>query len=506
MSKLPPARAKKLQDLLNRVVKPKPLLAVDGIVGKKTTAALVKLQAMAGLKKTGIVDAETASVIARAMKTGKVEKEQPTHFVKINGKWIGLTERQYKQQKQKIIKDLQRGPMLQMKINVATADAEWLHFDELNSKQWFVAMCIETTRGVKLPNHSVIAKAHRAYKECDALLKAGNLKKFYGTYPKAELIVNETVEQMLQYRKQMIEGGGNWVTGLTYTKTASFTFVGVFAAPAVGAALGTGVVASAMIGGAAVAATESAAGEIGNYSAGKEKWTPGGAILNVLIDGGVGAVIGAFSKGGSGGKHIVEATVTGLAKRIGKLVGFKLLKNALLRKIALTMLVEGFKKTLEDALKDAAKAAKGDEKMTIDKFKDNLLDNFVKGAALAPIGMAIERVSKAGADFLDPKDKQRIRDLIDKELMKQAKGQTVHVSIFDKMDKRTDDLIEKIINDEIAKSLEPTLEGLFDKWKGPLTKAVFEKELKKKLLTPAVEKKITKEATKVINKKMKVKG
>lgn len=503
MASLPAARVKKIQEMLNAIVKPRPPLAVDGIIGEKTTAALSSLQAMAGLKKTGAVDSETAAVIARAIKTGKIEKEQPTHYVKIDGKWVGLTERQYNQQKSKIVRELQRGPLFKMKQNAEAAEYEWNYFNDMNKDQWFVSFCIETTRGVSLPNKSMITKAMKAYKTCEAQLKAGDLKKFYGSFPKAEIVVNDAVDQMRNYRSQMIEGGGNWVTGLTYTKTASFTFVGVFAAPAAGATLGTGVVASAVIGGAGTAIVQSGAQEIGNFAADKAGWTPGGAILNVVIDGGIGAILGYFTKGGSGGKHVVETTVAKLAAQIGKKVGFSLLKNETLRKIALFMVTEGFKKALEDAIKDVGKAVKGDKKMTVEKFTDNLVENFLKGIAFAPIGKIIENVAKGGAKYLAEKDRKRIWDLALGEVAKQAGGKTIHIG---EIDKRTQALVEKIINDEIAKSLEPTMDAIFKSWKGELTKAAFEKEVQKKMLTPAMEKKIHKEAVKIVAKSVKAKA
>ncbi|MFQ5622258.1 MAG: peptidoglycan-binding domain-containing protein [Paracoccaceae bacterium] len=92
MATMAPAKAEKLQDMLNKVVKPKPPLNVDGIIGKKTKAAIKLLQSKAKLKQSGEIDSETAIVIARVIKTGKIEKEQPKHFVKIGAAALSATQ------------------------------------------------------------------------------------------------------------------------------------------------------------------------------------------------------------------------------------------------------------------------------------------------------------------------------------------------------------------------------------------------------------------------------
>ncbi len=500
MASMTSARAKKLQDMLNRLIKPKPPLEVDGIIGDKTEAALKLLQGKAGLKKTGEIDSETAAVITRAMTTGKIEKEQPVHFYKVNGKYVGMTQKQYAAFRKKLIGQLRRGPLGQMRGNVVTAEAEWEHFDALNRDQWFVSTCIEFTRGVDLPKKSVIAKARKAYNECEAAVSSGNLKRFADIYPKCEKTVNDTVVLMRAYRENMIDGGGNWVTGLTFTKTASFTFVGVFAAPVTGAALGTGVVASAMIGGAAVSVTQTAAGEVGNWSAGQANWTPGGALKNTLIDGGIGAITGFLTKGASGGKHVVEAAIAKLAPKLAKETGFKLLSTTTVKKATLYLMTEGAKKTLEGVLADIGKAAKGDKKMTIDKFLDNLAVNFIKGVGMGPVGKVIEKFAKNAAGALSEKDKKRIWDVVLKEVAKQAKGETISV---DMIDQRTRALVDKIVNDQIAKNLDNVIAAVYDNWKGPMSPAALEKKLVEEFLSPARLKAIAALSAKPVKKNLK---
>ncbi|WP_039163901.1 peptidoglycan-binding domain-containing protein [Leisingera sp. ANG-M1] len=474
MARMAPARAKKLQSLLNEKVNPKPPLEVDGIIGPKTQAALKALQKKAGLKATGEVDSETAAVIARAEKTGAVEKEQPTRFFKQNGKWVGLTEREYQAQLKKIVMELERGPLREMRMAVSSLESLWDYFYDLNSEQWFVSFCIETTSGAEMPKRSEVAKARKAFEQCQAAVKSKNLAKFQAIYPKCEKRVNGTLDAMRAYRAKMIGGGENWVTGLKFTKTASFTFVAVMAAPVAASSLGTGVVASAVIGGGGVAMVESSATEVGKWGAGAKDWSVGGAISNVLIDTGAGAILGLIAKGGGGGKHMVEALAAKLLPRLAAQAGFKLLSKTALKKAVMFLITEGGKKALEGAVKDVAKAFKGDKKMTMDKFFDNVANNFLAGIALGPLGKVIEGFAKKAADHLSPKDKQRIWDLALKELSKQSKGQTFHIS---QIDKRTRELMEKAINDQLAKQLDNVLEVVYSSWKGPMSPQAFQKKV-----------------------------
>ncbi|MEM7439257.1 MAG: peptidoglycan-binding domain-containing protein [Pseudomonadota bacterium] len=504
MAKMSKPQAQKLQKMLNDIVKPSPPLAVDGIVGKKSKAALKLLQRKAGLPPTGEVDSETAAVITRVMKTGKVEKEPPKHFYKIGGKLVGMTEKQYAAYRKKLIRELKSGPLGKMRSAVVGAEAEWEHFDKMNKDQWFVSWCIETTRGTDLPPKSLIAKARKAYEGCQKALNAGDLKKFYSLAPNAEKQINEAASKMVKYRNDMIDGAGNWVTGLTFTKTASFTFVGVFAAPVAAGALGTGAVASAVIGGAAVAATESAAGEIGKGVAGEANWTPGGALKRTLIDAGVGGIVGIFNKGGKGGKHVLEAAAAKIAPKLAAQSGFKLLSKTTLQKATMFLITEGGKKTMEGAVKDTAAAIKGDPKMTMDKFMGNLANNFIAGAALGPLGKVIEKFAKNASTSLSPKDRGRIMDLVLKEMTRGSKGGTVYVD-FKKLDSKTQALVEKTINDQVAKQLDNVLKVVYDQWKGPMSPQAFQKKVSEALATGPAAQKMAVEAAKKANKLEKAK-
>lgn len=494
------AKAKKLQQMLNQVAKPKPPLDVDGIIGKKTEAAIKLLQGMGGIKKTGVIDAQTAALISRAMKTGKLEKEQPEKFYQAGGATVGVTERQYNDEKKKLIRGLKSGPLAQMRSVVVATESEWEHMNDLNKDQWFVSFCIETTRRVELPPKSMIKKARKQYEACAAAVNSGDLQKFHKIAPRAEKIINDAAAKMGAYRDAMIDGGGNWVTALNFTQTASFTFIGVFAAPVAGATLGTGVVASAVVGGAAASATQTAASEIGNWSAGKANWTPGGAIKRTLIDAGVGGVLGVFAKGGAGGKHVIEAMTTKVMPQLAKQTGFKLLSSTTIKKATVYLVTEGGKKSLEGAVKDTAEAIKGDSKVTMDKFMGNLANNFISGAALGPMGKVIEKFAKNASRSLAPADKKRVWDLVLKELSKQAKGETIHI---DSINNRAQALIEKTINDQIAKQLDNVLDVVYDNWKGPMSPEALQKKVSETLTSGGRDKKIAAEAAKAAKKAVK---
>ncbi|MAC78120.1 MAG: hypothetical protein CML66_08660 [Rhodobacteraceae bacterium] len=500
MARMPVEKAQKLQTMLNDVVKPNPPLKIDGIIGKRTKAALKLLQKKAGLKQSGEVDTQTAPVVARVQSTGKVEKEQPEVFIEINGKLVGLTMAQYETRKKALIADLRRGPLRKMMLNVSTAEDAWDYFDALNKDQWFVSFCIETTRRVNLPARAILSKARQAYQQCDQALSGGDLTRFHKIYPGAEHTVNDAVRQMHAYRREMIEGGDNWVTGLTFTRTASFTFVGVFAAPAVGATLGTGVVASAMIGGAAVSATQTAAGEGGKWSAGTEGWTAGGAVRDTVVDAGVGAILGLIGKGGGGGKNVVNAAADKVFSKLAAEQGFKLLSKTTVKKAALYMMTEGAKGAMTGAVNDAAKRVKGDRKITVDTFAENVAVNFVKGAAFAPFGKVISGFAGKAADRLDAKDKKKITTLVLVELTKQAKGAGKGVAVAD-IDARAKGLIDGVINAEAKKVLDRMLEEVWDKEKGPLTPPMLEKKMRDYLMRPQWAKGIAQTAAKEITKK-----
>ena len=79
-----------------------------------------------------------------------------------------------------------------------------------------------------------------------------------------------------------------------------------------------------------------------------------------------------------------------------------------------------------------------------------------------------------------------------------AKGDTIHIGAIND---RAKDLVEKIINDQVAKNLDQVIAEIYDRVKGPMSPAAFEKELRDKLISPARAKAIGLMAAQEIKKK-----
>lgn len=504
MSKMAPKKVRKLQEMLNAVVKPRPPLVVDEIFGDETQAALKSLQGIAGLPKSGEIDSATAIVVAKAIKTGKVDKEQPENFYQINGKTVGLTKKEDKRQAEKLKKEILRGPLLEMKIAVAELRTSWDHFTEMNDKQWFVSFCIEQTSGADLPREGSITAAEAALKACEGLVRSGNFQGFYRSYPKFEKVVNSSIVEMATYRSKVLSSSGKWITTLKFTKTGAFTFIGVFAAPVAGAALGTGAVASAMIGGAGVAFVESSSNEVGNAFAGKVGQSFPTAISNVLMDTSVGTLTGFISKGGKGGKHVFDALSSRLAPMIAKEAGFKILSKAGAKRISIYLITEGSKGALAGAIKETAKVANQRQKFSLENFVKDLATNFMKGAALGPLGKVIEKA--VSGKIITGQLERALKENTVREVGKQLKG-TVHIKKFaDDVDARTQKLLEGLWASEAKKLTPMIVEEIFSSWKGAMSPQQLETEITKKMMTPKIQQQLMAKSTKVLADSLKAKA
>jgi len=463
---MPPAKVKPLQEMLNKVIGPKPALKVDGVFGKQTIAAMKAFQKKAGVRETGEVDAETAPAVARAMKTGKIEKDQPEVFVDIGGgKYAGFTQKEWKSEKKKMAEKLLSGPVREAQMKAAEAKSTWEHFNDLNSDQYIVSFFIETTRGAKLPNKGLIDKAEKAASDLEALAKAQDFSGFMRRARTASGEINSALDEMRKYRSEMIDGAGNWITGLEGTKWASFTILSIYAAPAAAASLGTGALASAVVGGAAVKGLESAAGEIGNWSAGNAKGQdPGGMISRVIIDTATGAITGLLSKGGGGGKSVVEAITRGITDNIGKKLVAKGVSEKAVEYVVKYVMSEGGKKALEGAVGDAAKALKGDSKMTKEQFVANVIKNFGTGVALGPLNKWIDEKSSLKNVVFDGETKKKVQSAVEKELLKDG---TMFVDAFradsDKLlAKYGADVIKKAVGKTVGEAIGAAIQKVVD--------------------------------------------
>ncbi len=451
MAEMPPGKVKPIQEMLNKLIKPKPELKVDGILGKNTAAALKEFQKRAGVKETGEVDAETAPAVARAIKTGKIEKDQPTVYVDIGGgKMAGFTDREWKSEQKKMTDKLLSGPVREAKMKAVEAKTAWEHFNDLNNDQYIVSFFVQATRGAKLPAKGLIDKAEKAAWDLETLAKAQDFGGFMKRARTAPGEINAALDEMRKYREEMIDGAGNWVTGLEVTKWTSFTVLSIYAAPVAAASLGTGVLASAVIGGAAVKGLESAAGEVGNWSAGNAKGQdPGGMVSRVLLDSLVGAVTGWLSKGGGGGKSVAEFISRGITDSIGKKLIAQGVSKEAIEYIVKYVMTEGGKKVLEGAVADAAKALKGDPKMTLEEFGNNVVKNFGTGVALGPLNKWIDEKQGMRYFTFDGDARTKLRRSVEKEILKKADGE-IHIETFYK---EADKLIDKYAADVAKKAL-----------------------------------------------------
>jgi len=411
--------------------------------------------------------------------------EQPTHSVTLeDGTTLMFTKAEYEARVAALCKELKRGPLQRMKSAVEILADQWQHFYDMSDDQYVVAFFVETFAGTDLPNKSIVTKAQDAFNKCEGALSASDLDGFNKGCAGAEKAITDGMKKMKQYQEDIESAGETTIIVLEFTATASFTFCSVFAAPVVATVAGTGVIASAVIGGAAVAATHSSATEIGNWGAGGFDASWDGvkdSATNVLIDTGVGAVTGLISKGGSGGTHVVESIAAKIAPKVATETGFKLLSTAAVKKVTVVLVTEGCKQATDDAIKNVGALIKGDPKMTKEKFFDDLAVSWVKGAALAPLGHVIDKFAGKAYENLDPKDRAKIEDLVGKEVSSRLKDD-IHIDTFNNLVKdRTDELVKKYVGDMIKKNSEKVIEKTVGEIKGQYSPTAIEKSIRESL-------------------------
>ena len=425
---------------------------------------------------------------------------QPTHkVVTPDGKTLMFTKAEYEAEVAKICREIERGPLMRMKGAYERLRDKWQHFYDMNDDQYIVSFIVETVAGADLPSKSIVTKAEKAYKKCERAAAANDLEGFTKNCGEAEKTITDGMQKMRTYQRE-IEGAADFtVTVLEFTATAAFTFCSVFAAPVVASVAGTGAVASAMIGGAAVAATKSTATEIGHWGAGGFDASAEGfkdSVTNIFIDTGVGAVTGLISKGGSGGTHVVDALVTKAAPKVAAEAGFKILSKEGAKKVTLYLVTEGAKSATEDAVKNVGAMLKGDPKMTKEKFFDDMAVSFVKGVALAPLGAAIDKYADGAFDKLSPDDRGKIEDLVSKGVSKRLTDD-IHIDAFNREIKdKTDEIVKKYVGDMLKKNSELVIQKTIADMDGPFTPKAVEQKIRDNLLSSpekdeAVEKAIS---------------
>lgn len=512
MAGMSKAEVKILQEFLNDLMKLKPPLEKDGNNGELTQAAITQFQRKFKLKKTGFFNKKTYNAILyeydrkskaefqKAMKDiDQTKRTEPKMYFMVNGKWLGLTQKEIKQSRIYTGKQLIRGPLMVISGFLSRAEGLRADFKEFENDQPIVSYLVHY--GVGIPDDKYLKSMWANHAQLTKEARQGNIEVVKKLYPSLENDARELIlKPLLKRRSDMVSVSSGWISGLTFVKTSSFIFLSVFAAPVAATALGTGALASAVVGGAAVSIMESTANEIGKYSAEPDDWSLSEAGKNIAIDGAVGGVLGAVTKGGAEGKHILEGAAKKLTGNLSKETGFKMLSPQGAKKAATWFVTEGSKSTLEGAIKDAGKVAKGNKKMTLDKFFGNVIDNFAKGIVFAPIGAALDQYAKNGYDKLSKKDQNEIWAISLKALSKQSKGKTLTVQMIDKQARATG---EKIISGQIKNAIDPVATAIFDKAKKDLTAKSFDQELQKGFMDPKVQKKIKAELVKFLQKAFK---
>lgn len=472
-------KLKKIQIMLNKISLPKPFLEENGQWSDDVSNALYNFQIQAKLKATGMVDTETAVVILRYMKTGEIEKEQPIHFLKVSGTIYGFTQKDYDRAKKKIIDNLlkPKGTIAQLTSKARQMEGIWTVYDELTDEAKFVNFVLELVHTPKIPDQGIIKKAIMESERMRSLVVSGNLGKFYADMPKAEIAVNTAVVLMLRHQLFSRVMAGASLTTLKIVKTSAFIFVGVFAAPVAATTFGTGALASAVIGNAAVAFVETSSTELGKGLADEKGFSLKGAVTNVAVDTGVGAVTGVFNKGGKGGKHFYDAAITRVFKDVVKKEGIKLLSKQTAKKLTIYMMTEGAKGATEGAIKDVAKMLKGDPNMSWAKAADNIGANFAKGSVFGPISGVL---SKYGEGKIPDKYKDKIWMLALKVVAKSSKKGELNMA---DVTKKTQDLGAKLLGDAITKGLDSATKNVVGKLSGELSAAQFAKKLEEQLFS-----------------------
>ncbi len=423
--------------------------------------------------------------------------DMPTKKVTMpDGKVLAFTDKEFEERKAEICKQLKNGPVRALNLAAEILNDCWNHYKELNDDQWFVSGVVEAISFADMPKRTTIDNALKAAKQVESAVNASDIDTFLKICPGAENQVNDASAKMQEYQARVELGGTIAITTLEFTKTASFVFVGVFAGPAVGAVAGTGVVASAVIGGAAVAATQSSATEVGHYIAGTPGWTPGQAVSNVLIDTSVGAITGLIAKGGS--SDVAKAVTAKVAAKLAAQKGFERLSKNAIAKVAAFLLKEGAKQALEDAVKDVGAMLKGDPKMTMEVFVENIATNFLKGMALGSVGKVVDKFAEGAIEKLAASDMAKIEEVALKETLNQLDPE-VKKEFYDQVQERTKELAEKYVGDMIKKNGELFVEKVLPDYSGPFDPKAIDKAIRDYMFSsPEMKEAFNKTAAQVV--------
>jgi len=233
------------------------------------------------------------------------------------------------------------------------------------------------------------------------------LKDFSNAFFNARKSV-ATARQALKNYMSAIDSNGKHLQGqLVLCTEISVMAISLAANPAVAARFGIGKIAAGVAVSGATAAGVTAATEI---SKGVNGISDGGgaAYKNVVVDGMIGAALGALLKGGLG-KALTKKVATYLVKKMSKTFLAKMTTNGA-AKFAYNFLVENGPGIVQDCIKDVMIRAKSTSgKLTLEWA----LEMIAKNVVLSPVFRRIEKSSavdgKTAMKYLSPKKLTQIK-------------------------------------------------------------------------------------------------
>ena len=146
---------------------------------------------------------------------------------------------------------------------------------------------------IKLPDQAKMRNAEAAVKRLRSAISAKNFAVIDAAMQRCERALDIYYAELIRYLSEPTRTAFRVGTSLQVTTAAGWIVVGAMATPVVMTATGLGVAGASAVGGAGVAAMQSASNEIGSYGVGKQD-SFGNAIWNIAVDGTVGAIGGAI--------------------------------------------------------------------------------------------------------------------------------------------------------------------------------------------------------------------
>lgn len=366
-----------VQQALNMARRPgTPKIPEDGAYTEELADRIRAFQKHCGLQRNGQPDALTMKALALEASSEPMELQ-----ITIRGRTYLMTKRDYNNLVDRTIKALRyKGPAGEIAANTAAIRAFWNQMNRTNRQSPVVSFLIETTRGVTLPQESVVKRAEKAARDVESALNSRDLKAVYVAMRRAEPIVNGARKQLYAYRKEVVQGGQNWITALEFTRDASFLAVGIMAGP-VAASYGAGALASGAIAGAGTAAVETLATEVGHGIAGSSQGV-GAATTNVVLNTLVGGSIGAITGG-----QIGDKIITGVGNQVVRRISSQWVRRVGQRaatKFIIKIMKTALAGALEGAITDILNQAKRNpEKLTWEKFMQSIAINMVTAGVFA---------------------------------------------------------------------------------------------------------------------------